>query len=99
MTSLPSISLKNDLWLNLESTKSVLSWYKIILERRKKIKDNKKLKESTKKKGNMFNMVANQDADYEAKEWKQIYFEFCEKNTDEDDDLYRDDTDDIFRFL
>jgi hypothetical protein len=104
--SLPSISIpsKKDLWLNLESTKSVLSWYKNIYERRKKIKANaKKLKDSfyklknSKKNQNIFNMIIDQDADYEAKEWKKTFFDFCEKNTHENDNICI--KDDIFSFL
>jgi hypothetical protein len=84
---IPSLYIpsKNNLWLNLHSTKSILSWHKSIYERRKKMKEKmkekmkdnmKKLKEnfyklkSSKKKGNMFNLIINliidQDADYES---------------------------------
>lgn len=104
MTLSVSIPFNTDLWLNLDSNKSVLSWYKSIYNRRKKIKNNmKKLKESssTKKKGNIFNLIINQDADYESKEWKQTYFEFCEKNQIEEDDISEDCNcdDNIFRLF
>jgi hypothetical protein len=104
---IPSVSIpsKNNLWLNLDSTKSILSWYKSIYERRKKMKKLKensyKLKNS-KKKGNMFNLIVDQDADYESKEWRKTYFEFSEENLIEEDEICTndDDNDDnIFRLF
>ena len=71
--SIPSIavpSTKKDLWLNLNSDKSIISWYNSIYDRRKSKKTSKK---------NKSNVIDN-------KGWRQIFFDFCEENYLSDDE-------------
>lgn len=90
--SIPTISIpstKKDMWLNINSDKSILSWYKTMNERRKKKNEDelKKTKEKLyKKKGNMFKLL-NQEYKKDSKEWKQAFEEFEEENIISDDEL------------
>lgn len=112
MTSLsieiPSVfipSNKTHLWLNLESEKSILSWYKNICDRRKKknLVNMKKLKESLyktskKKRENLFNKLVSQENNYdsnESKGWKQTFLDFYEENVHPDDEIYTNTNNDI----
>lgn len=88
---------KKDLWLNLDSEKSVVSWYKTIKQRRKKMNDNdmKKLKEKFykgKKTGNIFKLMCTEIRDN--KGWRQVFYEI-----EEETDIYLDKDDDLFSFL
>ncbi len=102
MTSNPIIlsisipSSKKDLWLNLNSDKSIISWHNTICERRKIKKNKTNKKGNNKRKGNMF-LISNQENGYENKGWRQMFFDFCEKNYDSEDKLYR--KLDIFSFF
>ena len=88
---------KKDLWLNVDSEKSIISWYKTIQERRKNRNDMniKKLKEKFykgKKTGNIFKLICAEIKDN--KGWRQVFFEF-----EEEGEIYLDKEDDFFSFL
>ncbi len=78
-----SIPSSNDLWLNVESNHSVLSWYTSMSERRRKTMKN--MKKGNKPKKSMFEV--NQDVKNYEKKWRRMFFDFCEKNYTSDDDI------------
>ena len=85
--SVPSISVpssKKDLWLNLNSDKSMISWYNSIYDCRRS-KKKAELKNQTNKKKRL---IANQEIiGKEHNGWRQTFFDFCEKNFHSDDKI------------
>jgi hypothetical protein len=81
--SIPSIfipSSKKDLWLNINSEKSIISWNNSIYERRK-IK-NKKGK-------HIFCTIYNQETSgQENRGWRQVFFDFSDNSEYEIDDIF-----------
>lgn len=106
---IPSISIpvtKKDLWMNMYSEKSIISWFNGVCERRKKKNtlEMKKLKEklykNSKKRGSAFKSLCHvEHCDFEYKGWRQVFFDLYEENTNGDDDVYIDEEDDFFSFL
>ena len=77
--SIPAISIpssKKDLWLNINSDKSIISWYNSIYDRRKS--KSKKTSSNSKKK--------NTSQSIDNKGWRQTFFDFCEENYISDDE-------------
>ena len=64
---IPAIQIpsKKDMWLNLDSEKSIISWYNV-LKNRHECKHKHKHKKSKK----------NTSVMYENKTWRQLFFDF-----------------------
>ncbi len=63
LSMIPSITIpstKKDMWLNINSDKSIISWYNSIYDRRKSKKSSKK---------KTYQAIEN-------KGWRQIFFDF-----------------------
>lgn len=88
MATIPSISIptSNDLWLNVDSTHSVVSWQTFMYERhRKMMKSKKPIKK--------FNDVEKIKSE---KKWRRLFFDFCEKNYNSEDHIGKEENDDFF---
>jgi hypothetical protein len=101
--SFPVISIprQSDLWLNIDSDHSVISWYTLILERRRNMmKMLRKMK--TLKSKNTSKLISEETKKHYEKKWRRIFFDFCEKNYNSDDDVSDDSDDgdeDVFSFF